>query len=235
MNIIANIVLAVVFGFFIYQMDTVSSPESIEAMKAPFIGEGRSTEPLNAAPARAQAPLKAAHAADQPAQGGGQGSSSFEVGFSRGGRDPSALESILRLIQNARSEILVAAYAFTSPDIQTALEEAGRRGVKVYIVMDKEQNCRGREAEKTAATVERLNASGATVRMNGRYAIFHHKFMVVDMRHVETGSFNYSAAATKSNAENVLILRDVPAIVHKYRAEWSSLFNEAAQAVCRDN
>jgi phosphatidylserine/phosphatidylglycerophosphate/cardiolipin synthase-like enzyme len=36
----------------------------------------------------------------------------------------------------------------------------------------------------------------------------HDKFIVIDGETVELGSFNYTAAAEKRNAENVLVLHD---------------------------
>ena len=51
--------------------------------------------------------------------------------------------------------------------------------------------------------------------------------MVIDGTTLETGSFNYSAAAAKKNAENVLVLFNVPAITATYDKEWYKLWNEA--------
>jgi len=99
--------------------------------------------------------------------------------------------------------------------------EAHKRGVKVQVVADK----KGNSSQYTAVTF--LANQGVPVRLNGRYAIHHHKFMVIDGKHVETGSFNYSAAAVNKNAENVLVLRDVPELAAQYAAEWQRLWNEA--------
>jgi len=51
--------------------------------------------------------------------------------------------------------------------------------------------------------------------------------MVIDRSTLETGSFNYSAAAESKNAENVIVLRGVPEIAKTYAIEWSKLWNEA--------
>ena len=50
--------------------------------------------------------------------------------------------------------------------------------------------------------------------------------MVIDGTAVQLGSFNYSSAAVDKNAENVLLLKDVPGIAAKYAAEWKRLWNE---------
>ena len=69
--------------------------------------------------------------------------------------------------------------------------------------------------------------------MNGNCAIFHHKFMVFDGRHVETGSFNFSAAAAGKNAENVLMLWDVPQLAEHYAREWQRLWTESSEMEAR--
>ena len=54
----------------------------------------------------------------------------------------------------------------------------------------------------------------------------HNKFMVIDGVTVETGSFNYTAAAVKSNAENAIVLRNAPEIAKVYTTEWTRLWDE---------
>ena len=148
----------------------------------------------------------------------------FEAGFSPRG---TSLDIILKGINGAERSILVAAYSFTSKPISTALLEAHKRGVAVRVIADK----KGNSSRYTA--VNYLANHGVPVRVNGRYAIFHHKFMVIDGRHLETGSFNYSAAAVNKNAENVLLLRDVPEIAGIYAREWEKLWAEGIEVEAR--
>jgi phosphatidylserine/phosphatidylglycerophosphate/cardiolipin synthase-like enzyme len=70
-------------------------------------------------------------------------------------------------------------------------------------------------------------------RLNGKYAIHHHKFMVIDERHVQTGSFNYSEAAVSKNAENILLLRDMPLLAKRYALEWQRLWDEGEDLQAR--
>ena len=144
----------------------------------------------------------------------------FEVGLSPRGE---SLNIILKAINESEDSILAAAYSFTSKPISTALLEAHKRGVHVQVVADK----KGNSSRYTAVTF--LANQGVPVRLNGNYAIHHHKFMVVDARHVQTGSFNYSAAAVNKNAENVLVLRDVPELAGIYAQEWERLWNEGEE------
>lgn len=142
----------------------------------------------------------------------------IEIGFSPNG---SSLDIILRGIQQAQKSILVAAYSFTSKPISTALLEAHNRGISVQVIADKKSN----SGKYSAVTF--LANHGVPVRVNGNYQIFHHKFMVIDGLHVETGSFNYSAAAVNRNAENVLMIWNTKEIAEKYTQQWNILWDES--------
>jgi phosphatidylserine/phosphatidylglycerophosphate/cardiolipin synthase-like enzyme len=142
----------------------------------------------------------------------------FEVGFSP---DGTSLDIILKGIQQAKKSILVAAYSFTSKPISTALLEAHKRGVRVQVIADKGSNTRKYSA------VTFLANQGVPVRVNENYQIFHHKFMVFDDLHVETGSFNYSAAAVNRNAENVLMIWNNKSIADTYTKQWDLLWDES--------
>jgi len=155
-----------------------------------------------------------------PAQSPIPSTASFEVGFSPKGK---SLNIILSEIKRAEESILVAAYSFTSKPISTALMEAHKRGVAVRVVADAKSN------SSQYSAVMFLANQRVPVRANDRYAIFHHKFMVFDNRHVQTGSFNYSAAAVDRNAENVLLLLNVPELAGVYAREWQRLWNEGKE------
>jgi phosphatidylserine/phosphatidylglycerophosphate/cardiolipin synthase-like enzyme len=143
---------------------------------------------------------------------------SHEVGFSPGG---TAVKLVLDVIGSAKSSILVACYSFTNRDIAEALEGAAHRGVKVQIVADE-----GASKDKYSQ-VRILSAAGIPVRISTRYAIMHNKFLVIDGVTVETGSFNYTAAAVKSNAENAIVIWNAPDIAKIYTSEWTRLWEEA--------
>ena len=144
----------------------------------------------------------------------------YEVAFSPKG---TSLELVLSGIKGAQKSILLAAYSFTSKPISEALREAHRRGVEVKVVADR----KGNNSQYTAVTF--LANQGVPVRLNGKYAILHHKFMVIDGRHVQTGSFNYSAAAANKNAENVLAIRNAPNLARQYAQEWQRLWDEGEE------
>lgn len=143
---------------------------------------------------------------------------SFNVGFSPRG---NSLNLVINTIDSAKKSIHVAAYSFTSRPIAIALLNAYKRGVVVEVIADEKSNL------KQYSAVTFLANNKVPVRLNGNYPIFHHKFMVIDGATLETGSFNYSAAAANKNAENVLVLYNVPEIADAYDKEWRKLWNEA--------
>lgn len=143
---------------------------------------------------------------------------SFDVGFSPNG---NSLNLVLQGINSAKKSIHVAAYSFTSKPIAEALVKASKRGVDVKVIADQKSN-----SGKYSATTYLAN-NNIPVKLDGNYPIFHHKFMVIDVVNLETGSFNYSAAAAKSNAENVLLLWNVPQLAQTYDNQWNQLWNEA--------
>ena len=142
---------------------------------------------------------------------------SYEIGFSPNGE---SLQVVLNGISDAKESILVAAYSFTSKPVSEALLEAHKRGVEVTVVADQ----KGNSGKYTA--VNFLANHNVPVRLNDNYAIMHHKFMIMDGMSVQLGSFNYSSAAVDKNAENVLLLKNVPDIARRYTEEWNKLWNE---------
>ena len=142
----------------------------------------------------------------------------IEAAFSPNGE---SLQLILRGIATAERELLVAGYFFTSKPIAKALLAAHKRGVVVRVVVDAKSNTGRYTAANFLANHE------VPVRRNGNYAVMHHKFMVIDGEHVQTGSFNYSAAAVSRNAENVLMLWNMPELAGIYTREWQRLWDEA--------
>lgn len=143
---------------------------------------------------------------------------SFDVGFSPGG---TALMVVEKAISSSKTELLMACYEFTSRDIVEALEAAAHRGVEVRIVAD------WKASHDRFSQIGILQAAGIPVRLDRRYAIHHNKFMIIDGATIETGSFNYTTAAAKHNAENALVLWNVPQIAETYAKEWERLWAES--------
>lgn len=112
-----------------------------------------------------------------------------------------ATQAIINEIAEAKSEILVQTYSFTSTPIAKSLVDAHKRGVKVEAVLDKSQ----RKEQYTSATF--LANMGVPTYIDSTHAIAHNKVMIIDQATVITGSFNFTKAAEEKNAENMLIIK----------------------------
>jgi phosphatidylserine/phosphatidylglycerophosphate/cardiolipin synthase-like enzyme len=134
-------------------------------------------------------------------------------------------EAIVAEIRNARTEVLVQAYSFTSAPIAKALLDARKRGVKVTVILDKSQ----KTARYSAADF--LRNSGVLTYIDGKHAIAHNKIMIIDRECVITGSFNFTKAAEEKNAENILVIRGNPDLTAKYigNFDWHLRHSEVHQ------
>ncbi|MGU8077066.1 phospholipase D family nuclease [Burkholderia pyrrocinia] len=142
-----------------------------------------------------------------------------EVGYSPEG---SAEQLVLASIERARQSVRLAAYTFTSPTVARALVGARRRGVDVAVVADAKESAK--RTQQAALNV--LVQAGIPTRTISAYAIHHDKFIVVDGAAVETGSFNFSAAAARRNSENALLLTGCPDLARSYLNHWQSRWNQ---------
>ncbi len=148
------------------------------------------------------------------------GQPAFEDAFSP---HQGATALVVRTIAGATRSIHVAAYEFTSRPIADALIAAHDRGVDVEVVADKSQR------KSKASKIPVLRQHSIATRINDHYHILHDKFMVIDGAVLELGSFNYTASAENSNAENVLVIHDSPAVVADYDRQWRKLWDEAGE------
>ncbi|CAO4847832.1 MAG: hypothetical protein CNLJKLNK_00733 [Holosporales bacterium] len=142
---------------------------------------------------------------------------SVRVAFSP---DDGVTKMITEELDGAKESIDVAAYSFTSAPIAEKLVSAHKRGIAVRIVLDGSQ----RTAKGSVAKL--LIESGIPVRFNDAYKIQHNKYMIIDRKHVECGSFNYTKSAEKSNAENAIVILDTPDFAKVYVENFEKLWND---------
>jgi len=130
-------------------------------------------------------------------------------------------QAVVESINKAASEIDVAIYIFTNPDIAEALVAAKVRGVKVRVLLD------GDNVDMNYSKAESLVDNGIPVRHETGTGLMHNKFAVVDDSIVLTGSFNWTRAAESANDENLLKITS-PDLAAQYAEEFSELWTLAA-------
>jgi phosphatidylserine/phosphatidylglycerophosphate/cardiolipin synthase-like enzyme len=135
---------------------------------------------------------------------------------------------ILREIEAAKQELLIAVYAFTSDDLAGALVQAKKRGVAVQVVIDREfdrtnDNSKGKFFDTQKIAVRRV--SGAASKLGDKEpGLMHQKFAVIDRRIVLTGSYNWTYSADNRNDENLLMFRDASPLAEEYRKTFLQLW-----------
>lgn len=129
-------------------------------------------------------------------------------------------EAIVKEIGQAKRELKLQAYSFTSSPIAQAIAQAQDRGVKVTVMLDDSQ----RTEKYTGATY--LQNHQVPVLIDAKHAIAHNKIILIDGATVITGSFNFTKAAEESNAENLLVIRD-PRLAEKYLANFAEHLKHA--------
>ena len=123
----------------------------------------------------------------------------YEVCFTPKGR---CTNLIVDSINKSKYSINVQAYGFTSAPIIKSLLAAKKRGVMVFVLLDKSNAT----SKYSGATT--LKNNGIPFLIDNKPAIAHNKVMIIDGKTTITGSFNFTKSAQSRNAENVLIIND---------------------------
>jgi len=134
----------------------------------------------------------------------------------RGGTE----QTIVRALDAAQHDIVIAMFAFTSKPAMEALTRASSRGVQVRIMTSLKSAFPFKEQVKQARIEYRLKPGRVE---NG---IMHNKYGVVDGRLLINGSFNWSETAETLNTENTIFTTD-PQYVAPYKAEFEKLYTTA--------
>ena len=132
---------------------------------------------------------------------------------------------VIKVIKSSKLNIRLAAYSFTSPVVVQALLDAKKRGVDVRVVVDD----RGNHSKASIAALNLLVNTGIPTRTISAYTIHHDKYIVSDEMNVQTGSFNYSKAAAKSNSENVIVIWNNREVAASYLKHWQSRYDKGVE------
>jgi phosphatidylserine/phosphatidylglycerophosphate/cardiolipin synthase-like enzyme len=140
-----------------------------------------------------------------------------EAAFSPGS---DAEELVIKNLDSASASIRMLAYSFTSVPIAKALVRARKRGVDVAVAVDYRECITLDKSGKARAGLGALVLAGIQVRTVSTYAAHHDKVAVVDGRNIQTGSFNYSTAAARSNSENAIVIWNDADLARTYLRHW---------------
>jgi phosphatidylserine/phosphatidylglycerophosphate/cardiolipin synthase-like enzyme len=95
-----------------------------------------------------------------------------------------ATEAIVGELGNAKKEILLQAYSFTSAPIATALVDAHMSGVEVTVILDRSR------LSETKNKADYVNSAGIHTYIDDKH-LAHNKIIIIDQATIITGSFNF--------------------------------------------
>lgn len=107
---------------------------------------------------------------------------------------------IIEKIETSK-KIDIAVYSITNDKIVDALIKAKSNGSNIRIITDRLQS------KGKTSLVSKLRNSGFTIKMNIKHKIMHNKFAIFDGQEIESGSYNWTNSASKSNAENCMFFK----------------------------
>jgi len=134
--------------------------------------------------------------------------------------DDSA-EPIVDAIDNARSSLRIKMFMFSDPALRNAVIAAGRRGLKVQVILNAARRDGRRDNEPTSKALDR---AGIDVRHgNPAFDLTHEKSMVVDDSTAFIQSFNWAGrnlTNTRDYAVATTSRREVAEVIEGFDADW---------------
>ncbi|QQR92447.1 MAG: phospholipase D family protein [Candidatus Iainarchaeum archaeon] len=135
---------------------------------------------------------------------------------------PQCESLAISALDAAQERIDVAMYSFTNDALGDALVRAKERGVRVRVVLEKQQD------SSSFSEHGKLSAAGISVRVDSNPQLMHHKFAVIDERFVITGSMNWSGNGVKENNENLLVIHS-PQLNAQFAEEFEKIWGMSAE------
>jgi len=119
------------------------------------------------------------------------------------------VDNVIGFMDRTKKTLDVAIYSLTQKEIIGALERTSQRGIKVRMVVDADQYKSVTVMKEAIAGLQKL---GCDIRVDKQSGYMHNKYSISDLRGrqpaVLTGSYNFTAHATKVNRENLVRIRN---------------------------
>lgn len=127
---------------------------------------------------------------------------------------------IVKFIDAAQASLDIAIYDVNLGSLVSLVIEKSKK-IPVRMVVDKKQ------AQGKSSAVPKLLAAGVQIRFGHQRGsgIMHNKFVIVDGKMLETGSFNETNHASFYNNENQIYLTN-PKVLERYKKRFEFLWSE---------
>lgn len=126
---------------------------------------------------------------------------------------------LVKFIDSAQKSLEVAIFDINLGLLVDHLIAQSKK-IAVRMVVDRKQ------ALSDHSAVRKLLGAGVSIRFGNQRGIMHNKFVIVDGRMMETGSFNQTNGASFMNNENQLYLAN-PKVLQKYQKRFEQLWQRA--------
>ncbi len=142
--------------------------------------------------------------------------------------------AMLEAIDKAQNEIFISMFSFKTgehkssyPDrILSHLANAVKRGVKVFVILERTENKSDDLNIQNMQTGRRLEEKGVNVFFDSPHKTTHTKLVVIDQRLLILGSHNFTQSALKYNNE-ISILLESPDMAKNARDYMLQIIKEA--------
>jgi phosphatidylserine/phosphatidylglycerophosphate/cardiolipin synthase-like enzyme len=127
---------------------------------------------------------------------------------------------LLKFLRSAKTSVELAIFDLNLESVVSELRILAER-VPVRVIADR------RMSKSDHSRIPELKGSKVGVRFGKQKGIMHHKFVVIDGKRLELGSFNFTNGAANKNQENQLYL-DTATVVAAYRSRFEKMWSEAS-------
>jgi len=127
--------------------------------------------------------------------------------------------AVLKFLDTAKQQVLVAGYSITNPVIVEKLIELKTKGLDVEVITDTQQAAGASERQ----AISTMQAYGVQVFIGKSkyHQLMHCKFIVIDDTASEDGSYNYTKSANYQ--DNVAHFNDDPELAKQLHSFWNQI------------
>jgi len=135
------------------------------------------------------------------------------------GPSPTMEKGLLAYIQSASQTLDVCVFDMNLPAVAQALLDAHKRGVKVRVVLDRDNAAKAYDIEDE---LEEMEKRGMLTLAHNRSGLMHNKFMIADGIRVWTGSYNFTRNCSHFNDNHAIVLENKE-LAENYEMEWKEI------------
>lgn len=132
----------------------------------------------------------------------------------------NVIEAVGEAVKEAKSDVRFMTFVFSSDSLGETVIEAIGNGINVQGVFE------NRNSTASWSQLPPIHCAGGKMRQDGNSYTLHHKVVIIDDHTVVTGSFNFSGNASRSNDENLVIIKNKD-IAGFYIDEWQRMWDNA--------